>query len=119
MRGLSNRAHVIVRGMYAPVVGRVSMDLTLIDVTNVSGVEVDDQVTLLGWDRQNAELKIVAEDLALRQIQQEALPIRRHIHAYPVPLTPTASNNSRTRSTLIWPAKTDTSAAAHCCCRVL
>jgi alanine racemase len=64
MRGLSNRAHVIVRGMYAPVVGRISMDLTLVDVTNVSGVEVDDQVTLLGWDRQNAELKIVAEDLA-------------------------------------------------------
>ncbi len=64
MRGLSNRAHVIVRGMYAPVVGRVSMDLTLIDVTNVSGVQVDEQVTLLGWDRQNAELKIPAEDLA-------------------------------------------------------
>ena len=64
MRGLSNRAHVIVRGMYVPVVGRISMDLTLIDVTNVSGVEVDDQVTLLGRDRQNAELKIVAEELA-------------------------------------------------------
>jgi len=61
MRGLSNRAHVIVRGIYAPVVGRVSMDLTLVDVTNVSGVEVDDQVTLLG---RNAELKIAAEDLA-------------------------------------------------------
>jgi alanine racemase len=64
MRGLSNRAHVIVRGMYAPVVGRISMDLTLVDVTNVPEVELDDQVTLLGWDRQNAELKIVAEDLA-------------------------------------------------------
>jgi len=64
MRGLSNRAHVIVRGMYAPVVGRISMDLTLIDVTNVSGVELDDQVTLLGWDRHKNELKIPAEDLA-------------------------------------------------------
>jgi alanine racemase len=64
MRGLSNRAHVIVRGVYAPVVGRISMDLTLIDVTNVSGVELDDQVTLLGWNRQQAELKIPAEDLA-------------------------------------------------------
>ena len=64
MRGLSNRAHVIVRGAYAPVVGRVSMDLTLIDVTNVAGVELDEQVTLLGWDRQNAELKIPAEELA-------------------------------------------------------
>lgn len=64
MRGLSNRGHVIVRGMYVPVVGRVSMDLTLIDVTDVVGVEVDDQVTLLGWNRENAELKIPAEDLA-------------------------------------------------------
>jgi alanine racemase len=64
MRGLSNRAHVIVRGVYAPVVGRVSMDLTLIDVTNVAEVELDDQVTLLGWNRQQVELSIPAEDLA-------------------------------------------------------
>lgn len=64
LRGLSNRAHVIVRGVYAPVVGRISMDLTLVDVTNVPGVELDDQVTLLGWSRSQAELKIPAEDLA-------------------------------------------------------
>lgn len=64
MRGLSNRAHVIVRGMYAPVVGRVSMDLTLLDVTNVTGVVIDDQVTLLGWNRQYPELQITAEELA-------------------------------------------------------
>jgi len=61
MRGLSNRAHVVVRGMYAPVVGRVSMDLTLIDVTDVPGVELNDQVTLLG---SGVELTITAEDLA-------------------------------------------------------
>lgn len=64
MRGLSNRAHVIVRSRFAPVVGRVSMDLTLIDVTDVPGVEIDDQVTLLGWSRNSPELKITAEDLA-------------------------------------------------------
>lgn len=64
MRGFSNRANVIVRGVYAPVVGRVSMDLTLIDVTGVEGVQVDDQVTLLGWTRQNDGLRIPAEDLA-------------------------------------------------------
>jgi alanine racemase len=64
MRGLSNRAHVLVRGTYAPVVGRISMDLTLIDVTDVPGVELEDEVTLLGWDRHNAELKIPAEELA-------------------------------------------------------
>ena len=64
MRGLSNRAHVIVRGTYAPVVGRVSMDLTLIDVTNVPDVEIDDQVTLLGLNSQAPGLKIPAEELA-------------------------------------------------------
>lgn len=64
MRGLSNRAHVLVRGMYAPVVGRISMDLTLIDVTNIPEAQIDDEVTLLGVNRQNPELKITAEDLA-------------------------------------------------------
>lgn len=64
MRTLSNRANVIVRGTHAPVVGRVSMDLTLIDVTNVSEVEVGDKVTLLGWDREYSGPNISAEDLA-------------------------------------------------------
>ena len=64
MRGLSNRAHVIVRETYAPVVGRISMDLTLVDVTSVDGVQVDDQVTLLGSGGGGSELKILAEDLA-------------------------------------------------------
>jgi alanine racemase len=59
-RALSNRGRVIVRGQFAPVVGRVSMDLTLIDVTDVPNVEVDDQVTLLG---RAGELSISAEEL--------------------------------------------------------
>ena len=64
MRGLSNRARVIVRGVYAPVVGRISMDLTLIDVTDVAGVALHDEVTLLGRDRSHRDLLIKAEDLA-------------------------------------------------------
>jgi alanine racemase len=64
MRGFSNRSNVLVRGAHAPVVGRVSMDLTLIDVTNIPGVEVNDQVTLLGIDRKNSAVAITAEDLA-------------------------------------------------------
>jgi len=59
-RALSNRGRVILRGQFAPVVGRVSMDLTLIDVTDVDGVSVDDEVILLGRDK---ELSITAEDL--------------------------------------------------------
>jgi len=59
-RALSNRGRVIVRGQFAPVVGRVSMDLTLIDVTDVADVALDDQVTLLG---RSGELSITAEEL--------------------------------------------------------
>ena len=47
-RLLSNRGRVIVCGEYAPVAGRVSMDLTTVDVTGIPGVEVGDEVVLLG-----------------------------------------------------------------------
>ncbi|MGC2247027.1 MAG: alanine racemase, partial [Terriglobales bacterium] len=47
-RLLSNRARVIVRGEYAPVVGRVSMDLTTVDVGRIPGVAVGDEVILIG-----------------------------------------------------------------------
>lgn len=59
-RALSNKGRVIVHGQFVPVVGRVSMDLTLIDVTNVPSVSVDDRVILLGTD---GDLTITAEDL--------------------------------------------------------
>jgi alanine racemase len=47
-RALSSGGRVIVRDHYAPIVGLISMDLTLIDVTGISGVEVGDEVILLG-----------------------------------------------------------------------
>ena len=47
-RGLSAGGRVIVREHYAPIVGRISMDLTLADVTGIPGVAVADEVVLLG-----------------------------------------------------------------------
>ncbi|HKF01550.1 MAG TPA: alanine racemase [Candidatus Sulfotelmatobacter sp.] len=47
-RQLSNRGRVIVRDHYAPIVGQISMDLTLVDVTGIPGVAVGDEVILLG-----------------------------------------------------------------------
>jgi alanine racemase len=47
-RQLSNRGRVIVREHYAPIVGRISMDLTLADVTGIPGVAMGDEVILLG-----------------------------------------------------------------------
>ena len=61
IRALSNRGHAIIRGVYATVIGRISMDLTLIDVTNVAEVELDDEIVLLGHD---GGLSVTAEDLA-------------------------------------------------------
>jgi len=61
MRALSNRGHAIIRGVYATVIGRISMDLTLIDVTSVPHVQLDDEVILMGQD---AGLAATAEDLA-------------------------------------------------------
>ena len=47
-RGLSSQGRVIVGEHYAPIVGRISMDLTLADVTGLPGVSVGDEVVLLG-----------------------------------------------------------------------
>lgn len=47
-RQLSNRGRVILREHYAPILGSVSMDLTLVDVTGIPGVSVGDEVILLG-----------------------------------------------------------------------
>jgi len=47
-RQLSNRGRVIVREHYAPILGSISMDLTLVDVTGIPGVAVGDEVILLG-----------------------------------------------------------------------
>lgn len=47
-RCLSNRGRVIVKGQYAPIVGRVCMDQFMIDVTDIDDVKVGTKVTLIG-----------------------------------------------------------------------
>jgi alanine racemase len=49
-RSLGTRGNVLVRGKLAPIVGIVSMDVTMIDVTDVSGAEIGDVVTIYGSD---------------------------------------------------------------------
>jgi alanine racemase len=60
-RGFSNRAQVLVRGRRAPVVGRVAMDMCMVDVTAVPGVAVGEVATLLGRD---GDEKVDADELA-------------------------------------------------------
>jgi alanine racemase len=55
--------HVLVRGQRAPIVGRVCMDQTMIDVTAIPHVRQGDEVVLIG---QQGEAQITAEDVATR-----------------------------------------------------
>ena len=48
LRGLSNKAHAIVRGRFAPIVGRISMDVCALDVTDIPAAVPGDPVTLIG-----------------------------------------------------------------------
>lgn len=47
-RKLSSRGRMIVRDAYAPILGNVSMNLTAVDVTQISNVAVGDDVTIIG-----------------------------------------------------------------------
>lgn len=62
-RRLSNRGEVLVRGRRTPVVGNVCMDMCMVDVTDVPGVALHDEVVLLG--RQGREA-ITAQEMAER-----------------------------------------------------
>ncbi len=62
-RGLSNKAEALVRGVRASVVGRVCMDMCMIDVTDVPGVTEGDDVVLIG--NQGNE-RITADEIAAK-----------------------------------------------------
>jgi alanine racemase len=60
-RVFGNRAHVILQGRRAPVVGRVAMDMCMVDVTAVPAAREGDVATLLGVD---GEERVDADELA-------------------------------------------------------
>lgn len=60
-RLLSNSGVALVGGKRAPVAGRVCMDLTMIDVTDIRGVRKGDEAVLLG---QQGDERITADDIA-------------------------------------------------------
>ncbi len=60
-RSLGNRGKVLVRGQFAPIVGIVSMDVTMADVTDVPGAAIGDIATIYGTD---GERKHPANDVA-------------------------------------------------------
>ena len=61
-RSLGNRGHAVLAGARVPIIGRISMDVTVVDITDVTGIEVGDVATLIGSEGQETvSLEEVAE----------------------------------------------------------
>ena len=60
-RRLSNQGHVLIHGKKAPVLGRVCMDQTMVDVTDIPDVKLDDKVVLIGG---SGEEEITVDEMA-------------------------------------------------------
>ncbi len=60
-RCLGNRSRVIIRGRFAPVVGRVCMNISMVDVTDIPEVRVGDEVVLVGRE---GDIEVTVEELA-------------------------------------------------------
>ena len=71
-RHLTNRGHVLVRGKRAPIVGAVSMDMTMIDVTDLEGVSLRDEAVILG-----------SQEGTLGKATITAIEIAEHMHTIP------------------------------------
>ncbi len=77
LRCLTGRARVLIRGRRAPVVGRISMNLTLVDVTDIGSVRPGDEVVLLG---RQGNASIDADEIAgwMNTISYEVLCLLGH-----------------------------------------
>ena len=62
-RLLSSRGHMLVHGHKVPIIGRVCMDLTMIDVGGVPDVQIEDEVVVFG--RHGNEI-LTADDIATK-----------------------------------------------------
>lgn len=60
-RKLSGQGRVLVRGRFAPVLGRVCMNMIMVDITDIAGVKPEDEVVLLGKQGRN---EITTEEIA-------------------------------------------------------
>jgi len=76
-RFLSNRAQVLLQGRRVPVVGRISMNLTLVDTTDIPEVQVGDEAVLMGCQ---GDKRITADEIAawMESISYEVLCLFGH-----------------------------------------
>jgi alanine racemase len=62
-RGLSNIGRVIISGSFAPVIGRVAMNMIAVDVSEVINIKSEDEVVIIG---KQGNKEITADEIAQR-----------------------------------------------------
>jgi len=66
-RGLSNQGHVLLAGRRAPIAGIVSMDMTMVDATDIDGIEIGEECVVLGSQKGRLGSDcITADEIATR-----------------------------------------------------
>lgn len=70
----SNKAYILVNGQKAKIIGEICMDMIFVDLTDIENVEVNDEVVIIG-SQKNAENGIV-EKITLRQMARWAKTIQ-------------------------------------------
>ncbi len=63
-RSLGNRGSALLSGRRVPIIGRISMDMTVVDITGAEGVSVGDTATLIGTDKEESITLDEVADLA-------------------------------------------------------
>ena len=76
-RHLSGKGEVVIRGQRAPITGRVCMDQLMVDVTDIEGVRIRDEVTVFGEDPSLDELAEKAGTIHYEIICQLTDRVRR------------------------------------------
>ncbi len=61
MRAFSNKSRVLIGGKFAPILGRVAMNMIMVDITDIPNVKLEDEVVLLGKQGEN---EITAEEMS-------------------------------------------------------
>ena len=61
IRAYAKDGKVLIKGKFAPIVGRICMDQFMVDVTDIDGVKINDEVVLMGTQGENS---ITADDIA-------------------------------------------------------
>ena len=74
-RRLSGRGEVLLRGRRVPVVGRVSMDLVTIDVTDVPDAAIGDEVVLMGRAVEDGQSSLSSASAEERRGRQAGVPV--------------------------------------------